>query len=408
MNKEYFDRACRVTPGGVHSPVRAFRGVGGVPRFIASAKGVILEDIEGMSYTDYCLAFGPMIFGHQDPDVLEAVQAALHRGWSYGTAEPYSLLLAECIVKHVPHIEKIRFVNSGTEAVMAALRVARAATGRSLIVKCDGGYHGHADSMLVRSGSGLAEMTEPDSAGVSRLVAQETLVVPLSDFDAIPRVFDERGASIAAIILEGVPANYGLLPYAPGYLRHVQECAHRAGSLLILDEVITGFRCGFGGVAAQEHLDPDLITYGKIIGGGFPVGAYGGKSCFMDLVAPLGAVYQAGTLSANPVAMTAGFVTLTKLLTDPPYERFEVLGKMLDQVPGMQRMGSIFWPVIGSTQTVRKPSDTPTQHREFYPKLFHKALAAHVYLAPSAFEVGFLATPHTEADIAKLLGLLKD
>jgi glutamate-1-semialdehyde 2,1-aminomutase len=415
---ELFERAKRVSPGGVHSPVRGFRGVGGTPRFIEAAQGAELLDVDGNRYVDFCMSWGPLLFGHQDPEVAEAVRGALTRGWTYGTAEPYSLELAELITSHIPWAQKVRFVNSGTEAVMAALRLARGATGRRKIVKFDGCYHGHVDSMLVRAGSGLAEMASPDSAGVSREVAAETLVVPLDDQAALEKTFQLHGKEIAAVIVEPVPANNGLLTQRENFLPRLCEIARKAGSLVIFDEVITGFRVAFGGMAERTGLKPDLVTYGKVIGGGFPVGAYGGRAELMDLVAPAGPVYQAGTLSANPVAMTAGLAMLKKLLRDKPYSKLEqkteVLAAALEKAAHaagaqvmVQRYASLFWAVLGEVKTadrhVRAPEQTPATQKERYAKGFHALLDRGIYLAPSGYEVSFLSTAHTEAHFEKLI-----
>ena len=414
-----FERSRKVVPGGVHSPVRAFRGVGGVPRFIRAASGAELEDVDGNRYVDYCMAWGPLLFGHHDPEVADAVLSALSRGWSYGTAEPYSLELAELITGRLPWVQKLRFVNSGTEAVMAALRLARAATGRSKILKFDGCYHGHVDSMLVRAGSGLAEMASPDSAGVSRETAAETIVIPLDDLTALREVFAKHGPQIAAVIVEPVPANNGLLTQSEEFLPAVVAAGKAAGSLVIFDEVITGFRVAFGGMAERTGLRPDLVTYGKVIGGGFPVGAYGGRADLMDQIAPMGPVYQAGTLSANPVAMSAGIAMLRKLLRDNPYARLErrtaELAQRLGEVGAraeapitFQHFSSMFWGVFwekgaARTGTVRAPSATPLSQKERYPRVFHSLLEAGNYLAPSGYEVSFLSTAHSEAQLEKLV-----
>ena len=402
-----FERAKKVAPGGVHSPVRGFRGVGGIPRFIESARGAHLRDVDGKEYVDYCLSWGPLILGHGDEEVALEVHRAIDRGWTYGAAEPYSLELAELITSKLAWVEKIRFVNSGTEAVMSALRVARAATGRSKILKFDGCYHGHTDSMLVRAGSGLAEMASPDSAGVSAAVASETIVVPLNDLKAVEEVFALHGPQIAAVILEPVPANNGLLLQSEDFLGAVSKLARKAGSLVIFDEVITGFRVAFGGMAEHTGLRPDLVTYGKIIGGGFPVGAYGGRADLMDLVAPAGPVYQAGTLSANPVAMAAGLATLKKLLRDDPYARLaartEKLARAMEAATGtkVQNFASLFWPVLGKVATVdgvvRAPTDIPAEQKGRFAEIFHALLARGYYLAPSGYEVAFLSTAHTDA-----------
>lgn len=414
-SERLFKRSKELSPGGVHSPVRGFRGVGGTPVFVKSAKGAHLFDVDDNKYIDFCMSWGPMIFGHQDPEVYEAVLSALSRGWSYGTAEAGSLELAEMITAKIPAAEKIRFVNSGTEAVMSALRVARAATNRPCILKFDGCYHGHADSMLVRAGSGLAEMAQPDSAGVSSAVAGETLVAPLDDLKAVEAIFDQHGAQIAAVILEPIPANNGLLPQTDEFLRGVCEIARRHGALVIFDEVISGFRVAFGGMSETTGIRPDLLTYGKVIGGGFPVGAYAGRADLMDLVAPAGPVYQAGTLSANPVAMAAGLAMLKKLdrmrpfvsLADATHKLandLETIAKSESTLPlKVQRVGSLFWMVAGPIETrdgfVRAPAQTPAVQKELFSKLFHALLSRGVYLAPSGYEVGFLSTAHRAEDI---------
>ena len=411
-SEELFERAKRVTPGGVHSPVRAFRGVGGVPRFIKSAQGAEIEDVDGNRYIDFCMSWGPLIFGHQDPEIAEAVKQALSRGWSYGTAEPYSLELAELITREIPWVQKIRFVNSGTEAVMAALRLARAATGRNKILKFEGCYHGHVDSMLVRAGSGLAEMASPDSAGVSAPVAADTIAIPLNDLAAIQAAFSKWGKEIAAVIVEPVPANNGLLVQTEEFLATLVDAAHRAGSLVIFDEVITGFRVGFGGMAEKTGLRPDLVTYGKVIGGGFPVGAYGGRAELLDQIAPSGPVYQAGTLSANPVAMSAGLAMLKKLKRDNPYAALEKKTAGVAQALSTSwcrtpHYASLFWSVFGS-HVPRAPADIPAKQKELYPKLFHGLLKRGIYLAPSGFEVSFLSTAHTDAHLEKLVTAVRD
>lgn len=416
-----FERSKAIVPGGVHSPVRAFRGVGGTPRFISSSKGVEMIDVDGNRYIDFCMSWGPLILGHQDPEVLEAVQGALLKGWSYGTTEPYSLELAEKITQTLPWVEKVRFVNSGTEAVMAALRLARAATGRNKILKFDGCYHGHVDSMLVRAGSGLADMASPDSAGVSAHVASDTIVAPLDDLKALEEIFALHGHEIAAAIVEPIPANNGLLIQKEGFLQELARLAKKSGSLLIFDEVITGFRVAFGGMAEKTGIRPDLVTYGKIIGGGFPVGAYGGRADLLDLMAPSGPVYQAGTLSANPVAMAAGLATLNKLQREMPYqaleEKTEKLALELESVGAavgvpvsVQRYGSLFWTLFAdltATGPVRRHDKVPAIHRETYARVFHSLLEKGVYLAPSAFEISFVSTAHHDQHLSAFREALK-
>ena len=417
-SEQLFERALRVSPGGVHSPVRAFRGVGGTPRFMTGGAGALLRDVDGRDYVDYCMAFGPLILGHADPQIRAAAEAALARGWSLGTAEPYSLELAELITGRIPWVQSIRFVNSGTEAVMSALRVARGATGRSKILKFEGCYHGHSDSMLLRSGSGLAEAPLPDSAGLAPEVVQETLIAPLDDIGALETLFASRGSQLAAAIIEPLPANYGLLPQRSEFLRALSRLARAHGSLLIFDEVISGFRVGFQGYAGLSGIEPDLVTYGKVIGGGFPVGAYGGRRELMELVAPSGPVYQAGTLSANPLAMCAGLATLQRLQDGSAYQQLESLGARLERalapIPllAVQRVGSIFWLCISrqcrARTPMRTPQSFPADAKASFAGPFHRLLGRGIYLAPSAFEVGFLSTAHTESQIDALAEALAE
>jgi glutamate-1-semialdehyde 2,1-aminomutase len=417
LSDQLFRRARAVSPGGVHSPVRAFRGVGGTPRFMTGGHGALLRDVDGREYVDYCMAFGPLILGHANEAVRAAVSEALAHGWSLGTAEPYSLELAEFITARIPWVQSIRFVNSGTEAVMSALRVARAATSRSRVLKFEGCYHGHTDSMLVRAGSGLADAPVPDSAGLPPEVASETLVAPLDDEPALIKIFEQHGKQLAAVIIEPLPANYGLLPQRKEFLQQLAELCRRHGALLIFDEVISGFRLSFQGYAGLIGIQPDLVTYGKIIGGGFPVGAYGGRRELMELVAPAGPVYQAGTLSANPVAMRAGLCTLQLLADGAIYARLEKLGAALElalaAVPGLklQRVGSLFWLCLSAESPtdglIRSPAAIPKDAGSQFTGVFHPLLERGIYLAPSAFEVGFLSTAHTEEHVSALAGQLK-
>jgi glutamate-1-semialdehyde 2,1-aminomutase len=397
----------------VHSPVRAFRGVGGTPFFTRRAAGAFLEDSDGRQLLDFCMAFGPLILGHAHPAVLEAAERALQDGWSYGTAEPYSLELAELIAAGVPWAESIRFVNSGTEAVMSALRLARGATSRSKILKFAGCYHGHADSMLICAGSGLATAGVPDSAGVPAGVAADTVVIALDDAAALDAMFAKAGDSLAAAIIEPLPANFGLLPQRDEFIRRLRDLCTRHGALLIFDEVITGFRLAFGGYAEISGVIPDLVTYGKIIGGGFPVGAFAGPRGLMAHMAPGGAVYQAGTLSANPVAMRAGLATLRELGSGAVYRQLENLGRMLDAglaAAGIhvQRSGSIFWIPGAPSQprTIRRPGDMDEALTRDYPRMFHALLAREIYLPPSPMEVGFLSTAHDDSHIRRLIAAI--
>lgn len=409
-----FERSKRVSPGGVHSPVRAFKGVGGTPRFMTGGQGAYIHDVDGRRIVDYCMAFGPLILGHGNQAVRDAAVGAIDRGWSLGTCEPYSLALAEFITQRIPWVESIRFVNSGTEAVMSALRVARGATGRDRILKFDGCYHGHTDAMLIRSGSGLAEATEPDSAGLDKATVGGTLVAPLNDEAALDAIFAKHGGEIACAIIEPLPANYGLLPQRLDYLKHLAKLCRQHGALLILDEVISGFRVGFQGCAGLFGIEPDLVTYGKVIGGGFPVGAYGGKRQYMELVAPVGPVYQAGTLSANPVAMCAGLAALEQLADGRLYAQLETLGAelaaKLGAIPGVtvQRLGSVFWPYLAANAApIRSLADMKAKPAAPFGPVFHKLLDAGIYLAPSAFEVGFLSAAHTSAHVEELAGQLR-
>ena len=404
-HESLYERARKVTPGGVHSPVRAFRSVGGTPVFFAKGSGARLTDVEGRSYIDFCGSFGPLILGHADPDVAGAAHHALDDGWSFGACEPYSLELSEWITSRLPWVERIRFVSSGTEAVMTALRIARAATGRSLVLKFEGCYHGHTDAMLVRAGSGLAGDVAASSDGVPAGVVEDTLVLPLDDDEALARVFGEHGSEIAAAIVEPLPANFGLLPQRDEWLRRLAELCREHGTLVILDEVISGFRVGLGGMAETLKIVPDLACYGKVIGGGFPVAAYAGRADLMSLVAPDGPVYQAGTLSANPVGMRSGLATLAKmeaadgwrLLAESTADFASRLrtdltasGAAIDVVDH----GSIFWLRRTAAGPVRSVAAIPQGQSDWYRRFFHAALGSGVYLPPSGYEVCFVSLAH--------------
>ncbi|RYZ68860.1 MAG: glutamate-1-semialdehyde 2,1-aminomutase [Proteobacteria bacterium] len=405
---ELFERSLKIAPGGVHSPVRAFKSVGGTPVFFKSAEGPYLTSVEGKRYLDFCQSFGPLILGHRDPDVAKVVHETVDMAWSFGACEPYSLELAEWMTSRLPWVEKLRFVSSGTEAVMSALRVARAATNRDKILKFDGCYHGHADALLVKAGSGLAGESASDSAGVGRLFAESTLVAPLDDEASLEKVFELHKGQIAAVIIEPLPANYGLLEQRLDFLKAVARIAKAHGTLLIFDEVISGFRVALGGMAELTGIRPDLVTYGKVIGGGFPVGCYGGRKDLLDLVAPNGPVYQAGTLSANPVGMRAGLATLKKVEDLKIYESLEkkasrfqknLQGEFdrLNAPIQISRQGSIFWihaQVPGGV--IRNLTQIPKQHAMKFKELFHACLDKGVYLAPSGYEVGFIGNAHTD------------
>ncbi len=413
-SQELFERSRKVAPGGVHSPVRAFKSVGGTPVFFESAEGARLKSVEGKTYIDFCQSFGPLILGHRDPEVAEVVRETIDLAWNFGACEPYSLELAEWITSRLPWVERIRFVSSGTEAVMSALRVARAATGRTKVLKFEGCYHGHADSLLVKAGSGLAGESASDSAGISAAMAAETLVAPLDDEEAFRRIFEANKNQIAAVIIEPMPANYGLLLQRREFLEELRRVTQASGALLIFDEVISGFRVALGGMVELLGIRADLVTFGKVIGGGFPVGAYGGRGDLMDLVAPSGPVYQAGTLSANPVGMRAGLATLKKVERENVYARLEeraarfadllMTGFERAGVPlTVARQGSVFWlhQPTRNGQPIRRLEHIPPEHAERFRKIFHESLKRGVYLAPSGYEVGFIGYAHTDAILAE-------
>jgi glutamate-1-semialdehyde 2,1-aminomutase len=411
-SREYFERALRVAPGGVHSPVRAFKGVGGTPVFFRCAQGGTMTSVDGREYIDFCQSFGPLMLGHRDPDVSVAVEEAIATAWSLGACEPYSLELAEWITGRLPWVEMLRFVSSGTEAVMSALRIARAATDRNKILKFEGCYHGHSDSLLVKAGSGLAGEAASSSAGVSANVAGETLVSPLDDEDAVRKIFAEHGKDIAAVILEPLPANYGLLIQRREFIEETVKIAREHGSLVIFDEVISGFRVALGGMAEVLGMHPDLVTYGKVIGGGFPVACYGGRKDLMELVAPIGPVYQAGTLSANPVGMRAGLATLQKIERVGAHAQLEErTGRFCDELNTelqqrdlpfeITRTASIFWLHAQTDSTIRRIEEIPGRNAAAFARVFHGALARGVYLAPSGFEVNFMSLAHSDGLLEK-------
>ena len=407
-----FDRAARITPGGVHSPVRAFKSVGGTPVFFRSAQGATMTSVDGKEYIDFCQSFGPLILGHRDPDVSDAVREAIDTAWSFGACEPYSLELAEWITSRLPWVEMLRFVSSGTEAVMSALRVARAATNRNRILKFEGCYHGHSDPLLVKAGSGLAGESASSSAGVSDQVASDTLVASLDDEDSVREVFNQHGNEIAAVILEPLPANYGLLIQRREFIDEVIKLARANGALVIFDEVISGFRVALGGMAQVLGITPDLVTYGKVIGGGFPVAAYGGRKDLMELVAPIGPVYQAGTLSANPVGMRAGLATLRKTESLNVYNQLENRTRQFCErlnsdfktksLPfQITNTASIFWLHSATAQPIRRIEQIPAENAAAFAKIFHAALDGWVYLSPSGYEVNFVSLAHTDDVLEK-------
>ncbi len=418
---ELFERACKVMPAGVNSPVRAFRSVGGEPLFYASASGSRFSDADGRSFIDYVGSWGPLILGHAHPDVVEAVTRTAAKGLTYGAPCAEEVVLAEMVTSAVPHLEMVRFVSSGTEAVMSAVRLARGVTGRDAVIKFSGCYHGHADHLLVSAGSGLATFGTPSSAGVPSSFAAHTIVLQLDDKEAFRLVMAERGHEIAAVIIEGVPANAGLLVQPPEYLHLLRDECSRHGAMLIMDEVITGFRLGPQGAAGHYGIEPDLTTYGKVIGGGMPVGAYGGRRVVMEQLAPLGPVYQAGTLSGNPVAMAAGAATLGRLLADDgaAYATLEALGDRLQTgVLGafegsglgwsMVRQGSILWLSLQDGQPPRSYEDIAPEAAERYAVLHRALLQRGIYVAPSAYEVMFVSLAHTEDDIDQTIAAFRD
>ncbi|TGK20174.1 glutamate-1-semialdehyde 2,1-aminomutase [Leptospira fluminis] len=417
-SEELFLRAKKVVPGGVHSPVRSFRSVGGTPVFFQAAKGPLLTDVSGKEYLDYCLSFGPLLLGHRDPEVEEVVRETASLAWSFGAAEPYSLELAEWIVSRIPWVEKIRFVNSGTEAVMSALRVARAATGRNKILKFDGCYHGHLDSLLVKAGSGLAGEASSDSAGIGSELIGNTLVLPLDDESAVAELFAREGKNIAVLVIEPLPANYGLLVQRKEFLQKIVEIARSHGALVLFDEVISGFRVGLRGMSGELGIRPDLVTYGKIIGGGFPVGAYAGRADLLDLVAPQGPVYQAGTLSASPFGMRAGLATLVKCERENVYSVLEERTKRLtdgllaifrkydpDSDWSVTAHSSLFWFHRSTPSPIRTVDSIPNGHKEAFANVFHLLLTEGIYLAPSGYEVGFTSLAHTSEILEKTFDL---
>lgn len=408
-----FARAQQVIPGGVNSPVRAFRGVGGTPLFITAAKGALIYDADGREYIDYVGSWGPMILGHAHPAIIAAIQSAATRGTSYGAPTELEIELAEELVSAFPSIEKVRLTSSGTEATMSALRVARGYTGRAKIVKFEGCYHGHGDSLLVKAGSGVATLGLPDSPGVLPEVAQNTITVPFNDVAALEAVFDAVGSEIAAVIIEPVVGNMGCVPPREGYLQAVRAITAKHGAVLIFDEVMTGFRVARGGAQERYGIKPDMTTLGKIVGGGLPVGAFGGKREIMDVVAPVGPVYQAGTLSGNPLAVTAGLVQLRMLKDGGIYERLEQATKRL--VDGLSdaareagvetvsnRVGSMFTGFF-TNEPVYDWTSAAKSNREAYARFFHAMLDEGVYLAPSQFEAAFVSAAHTDELIERTL-----
>jgi len=410
---QLFAEALQCIPGGVNSPVRAFRAVGGQPFFVNRAKGARLWDVDGNEYLDYVGTWGPAILGHAHPRIIEAVRAAAQHGTSFGIPNPLEVTLAKMICTWVPSVQKVRICNSGTEATMSAIRLARGFTQRDKIIKFEGCYHGHADSLLVKAGSGALTFGNPDSAGVPAAFTQHTIVLPFNDMAAVKAAFAANQGRIAGIIVEPVPGNAGLYLPKPGYLEFLRQATLEAGALLIFDEVMTGFRVAKGGAQQRFGIAPDLTCFGKVIGGGLPVGAFGGRAEIMDCLAPVGPVYQAGTLSGNPLAMAAGIAVLEELAASDAYTQLEQLGAELEaglkraaQAAGVpvqfNRCGSMFCSYFTS-EPVENLADAMKSDRERFKKYFHGMLARGIYLAPSQFEAGFLSIAHTETDVEQTI-----
>jgi glutamate-1-semialdehyde 2,1-aminomutase len=408
-----FVRAVARIPGGVNSPVRAFRSVGGKPVFMARGEGSRLWDVDGKEYIDYIGSWGPLIFGHRQREVLRALEEVLEIGTSFGAPTGREVELAELICKLVPSIEKVRLVNSGTEATMSAIRLARGFTGRDRIIKFDGCYHGHGDSLLVKAGSGVATLGLPDSPGVPLCLAELTTVLPFNNQDALEQEFRARGSEIACVIVEPIVGNMGCVAPIPEYLKQMREITAQYEAVLIFDEVMTGFRVAAGGAQELYGIRPDLTTLGKVIGGGLPVGAYGGRADIMNKVAPAGPVYQAGTLSGNPLAVAAGLAALLRLESEKPYAKLEALGLRLERgltdamskagvVGSVNRVGSMFTLFFTDSKvidfTTAKTSDTVR-----FNAYFQAMLEAGIYLPPSQFEAAFISTAHSEADIDRTI-----
>ena len=422
QSEKLFAEALNYMPGGVNSPVRAFRAVGGHPFFVNKAKGCRVWDVDGNEYIDYVGTWGPAILGHAHPKIISAIKAAADHGTSFGIPNPFELTMAKLVCAAMPSVQKVRLCNSGTEACMSAIRLARGFTHRDKIIKFDGCYHGHADSLLVKAGSGALTFGHPDSLGVPADFAKHTIVLPYNDTESVKAAFAAYKNEIACIIVEPVPGNAGLYLPKPGYLEFLKKVTQENGALLIFDEVMTGFRLALGGAQERFGIKPDLTCLGKIIGGGLPVGAFGGRADIMDYLAPLGPVYQAGTLSGNPLAMAAGIVALEELGANPKaesgkrkaenaYARLEQLGAQLEAgmkdaaksagVPvQFNRCGSMFCGYF-TTAPVHNVADAMHSDRERFKKYFHGMLDAGIYLAPSQFEAGFISTAHSEADIDK-------
>ena len=413
-NHDLLQRARRCIPGGVNSPVRAFNGVGGDPLFIERAEGSRIYAVGGRAYIDYIGSWGPMIAGHAHPDIIQAVQQAAARGLSYGAPSPSEVTMAERLCDLIAGMDMVRMVNSGTEATMSAIRLARAATGRDRIIKFEGCYHGHADSFLVKAGSGALTLGVPNSPGVPAALADLTMTLPFNDAEALRQALEVSGSEVAAIIIEPVAGNMNCIPPLPGYLEAVRRLCDEHGCLLIFDEVMTGFRVALGGAQALYGVTPDLSTFGKVIGGGMPVGAFGGKRQFMEMIAPTGPVYQAGTLSGNPVAMAAGLANLDLITRPGFYEELEQ--KTVFLVDGLRsaakdvgvpmafaQVGGMFGLFFTDAAEVSSFDQVMACDVDAFRKFFHGMLDGGVYLAPSAYEAGFVSNAHTEDDLRQTI-----
>lgn len=411
---QLFQRAQKTIPGGVNSPVRAFRAVGGTPRFIASADGAYMIDADGKRYIDYVGSWGPMITGHQDPDVIAAIRQQLEIGVSYGAPTELEIEMAELLCSRIPGLDMVRMCNSGTEATMSALRLARGATGRDYIIKFEGCYHGHGDALLVKAGSGLLTFGVPTSPGVPADLAKYTLTAQYNDLASVEALLKDHDGEVAAIILEPVAGNMNCVPPQPGFLEGLRALCTKSGALLVVDEVMTGFRVGPRGACGLYNIDADLITLGKIIGGGLPVGAFGGKRAVMEKLAPIGPVYQAGTLSGNPLAMAAGLAILRKLADESLYTALErstaqLLAGLRERardagVPfTTTQVGSMFGLYFTELETITSYADVMRGNGERFKRFFHAMLERGVYLAPSAYEAGFVSTRHGPEEIERTL-----
>lgn len=407
-----FERASNLMPGGVNSPVRAFKAVDGPPLFMARGEGPLLWDEDGNQFIDFCCSWGPLILGHAPEAVLSAAIAAMQNGTSFGAPNKFENELAALIVENHRWVDKIRFVNSGTEAVMSAVRLARGCTGQAKLLKFEGCYHGHVDSLMVKAGSGLATLGTGSSAGITEAAAADTVVVELNDSEALEQAFKRWGSELACAIIEPIPANNGLLLQDRQFLLLLRKLCSQHGTLLLFDEVISGFRVGFEGAAGFFDIEPDLLTFGKIIGGGFPVGAYGGKAALMSQVAPEGPVYQAGTLSGNPVAMAAGAAQLRQCLAPRFYDdlnqKTDAFVSEINQLAlaaGIEffahHVGSIFWLAFGDQRPVRRAAGINPRSGELFKKFYGALLDAGVYLGPSGYEVGFVSTAHSQLQLAE-------